>query len=184
MQAIFTGDHPVRADPGRRLRGHLARGVVADADGLDQVRRLRHAGRQRGRGRGDGPVRPGAADRASSGRRSRRALLTAGVIGVALFFADAMITPAISVLSAVEGVEVAAPSLSSIILPLTIGVLALLFAIQRRGTAAVGRLFGPIIVALVRRDRRRRRRRDPSQSRGPARASRLLTPSSSSPTTR
>jgi len=57
-----------------------------------------------------------------------------------------MITPAISVLSAVEGVEVAAPGLSSIILPVTIGVLALLFAIQRRGTAVVGRLFGPVIV--------------------------------------
>jgi KUP system potassium uptake protein len=57
-----------------------------------------------------------------------------------------MITPAISVLSAVEGVEVAAPGLSSIILPVTIGVLAGLFAIQRRGTAVVGRLFGPVIV--------------------------------------
>ena len=75
----------------------------------------------------------------------RIALLTAGVIGVALFFADAMITPAISVLSAVEGVEVAAPRLSAVILPCTIGALALLFAIQRRGTAAVGRLFAPII---------------------------------------
>jgi KUP system potassium uptake protein len=57
-----------------------------------------------------------------------------------------MITPAISVLSAVEGVEVAAPSLSSIILPVTIVVLAVLFAIQQRGTAAVGRIFGPVIV--------------------------------------
>jgi KUP system potassium uptake protein len=77
--------------------------------------------------------------------RIKLALLSAGLIGVALFYADGMITPAISVLSAVEGVKVAAPSLSSIILPVTIGALAGLFAIQRRGTSAVGRLFAPII---------------------------------------
>jgi KUP system potassium uptake protein len=73
-------------------------------------------------------------------------LLSAGLIGVALFYADGMITPAISVLSAVEGVEVAAPHLSSIILPCTIGALACLFAIQRRGTSAVGKLFAPVIA--------------------------------------
>ena len=78
-------------------------------------------------------------------RHVKMALLTAGLVGVALFYADGMITPAISVLSAVEGVEVAAPSLSSIILPCTIGALAGLFLIQRRGTAAVGRLFAPVI---------------------------------------
>jgi KUP system potassium uptake protein len=79
-------------------------------------------------------------------RAVKLGLLSAGLVGVALFYADGMITPAISVLSAVEGVEVAAPSLSSIVLPCTIAVLALLFAIQRRGTAAVGRLFGPVIA--------------------------------------
>jgi KUP system potassium uptake protein len=78
-------------------------------------------------------------------RRVKLALLTAGLIGVALFYADGMITPAISVLSAVEGVEVAAPKLSDIILPCTIAALAALFAIQQRGTTAVGRLFAPII---------------------------------------
>ena len=77
--------------------------------------------------------------------RVKLALLTAGLVGVALFYADGMITPALSVLSAVEGVKVAAPHLSSIILPCTIAVLAGLFAIQRRGTSAVGRLFAPII---------------------------------------
>jgi KUP system potassium uptake protein len=79
-------------------------------------------------------------------RRVKLALLTAGLVGVALFYADGMITPAISVLSAVEGVEVAAPKLSSIILPCTIAALAGLFAIQQRGTSAVGRLFAPIIA--------------------------------------
>jgi KUP system potassium uptake protein len=78
-------------------------------------------------------------------RRLKLALLTAGLVGVALFYADGMITPAISVLSAVEGVEVAAPSLSSIVLPCTIAALGGLFLIQRRGTTAVGRLFAPVI---------------------------------------
>lgn len=77
--------------------------------------------------------------------RVKLGLLSAGVVGVALFYADGMITPAISVLSAVEGVKVAAPKLSSIILPGTIAVLAGLFALQRRGTATVGRLFAPVI---------------------------------------
>src|SRR5205823_2405909 len=77
--------------------------------------------------------------------RVRVALLMAGLVGVALFYADGMITPAISVLSAVEGVKVEAPGASSVILPLTIVVLAGLFAIQSRGTSTVGRLFAPVI---------------------------------------
>jgi KUP system potassium uptake protein len=69
-----------------------------------------------------------------------------GIFGTALFFGDGVITPAISVLSAVEGLQVAAPALSRFILPTTVLVLALLFAIQRRGVAGMGRLFGPITV--------------------------------------
>lgn len=78
-------------------------------------------------------------------RKVKLSMLSAGLVGVALFYADGMLTPAISVLSAVEGIEVAAPSLSSIILPCTIVVVAGLFAIQRHGTETVGRLFAPII---------------------------------------
>ncbi len=78
-------------------------------------------------------------------RRVKLSLLSAGLVGVALFYADGMLTPAISVLSAVEGIEVAAPGLSSIILPCTIAVVAGLFAIQRHGTTTVGRLFAPVI---------------------------------------
>jgi KUP system potassium uptake protein len=70
-----------------------------------------------------------------------------GVFGVALFFGDGVLTPAISVLSAVEGLEVATPALHSWIMPITITVLVLLFATQRFGTSVVGRAFGPIIVA-------------------------------------
>ena len=69
-----------------------------------------------------------------------------GIFGTALFFGDGVITPAISVLSAVEGLQIVAPGLSHFILPTTVLVLALLFAIQRRGVAGMGRLFGPITV--------------------------------------
>jgi KUP system potassium uptake protein len=145
MQAIFTGDHPVRATA---ADGYGVISLVAwSLTLMVSIKFVVFVMRADNEGEGGvmalyALVRRTALDRP----RLKTALLTAGVVGVALFFADAMITPAISVLSAVEGVEVAAPSLSSIILPCTIGALAVLFAIQRHGTAAVGRLFGPIIV--------------------------------------
>ena len=76
----------------------------------------------------------------------RRAILLTGVFGATLFYGDAIITPAISVLSAVEGLEVATPALKAYVLPITIGVLIGLFLLQRHGTGTVGRLFGPVIV--------------------------------------
>ena len=78
--------------------------------------------------------------------RASYAIGLLGVFGVALFFGDGVLTPAISVLSAVEGLEVAAPDLGSWVLPLTIVVLVVLFASQRFGTDKVGRAFGPVIV--------------------------------------
>lgn len=76
----------------------------------------------------------------------RGALVALGVFGAALLYGDGMITPAISVLSAVEGLEVATPFFKPYIVPITIGVLVLLFAIQRRGTAGVGLIFGPVAL--------------------------------------
>jgi KUP system potassium uptake protein len=73
-------------------------------------------------------------------------LVTLGIFGASLFFGDGMITPAISVLSAVEGLKVAAPALAHLVLPISLAILFGLFAIQRYGTGAVGWLFGPIIV--------------------------------------
>jgi KUP system potassium uptake protein len=69
-----------------------------------------------------------------------------GILGAALFFGDGILTPAISVLSAVEGVTVAAPQLEHAVVPVTVLILAVLFAVQRKGTERVGRVFGPIIV--------------------------------------
>lgn len=76
----------------------------------------------------------------------RRRLLFLGIFGTAIFFGDGVITPAISVLSAVEGLEVAAPGLHSYIVPVTLVVLTALFLVQRHGTASVGKLFGPVTV--------------------------------------
>ncbi len=69
-----------------------------------------------------------------------------GIFGTALFFGDSVITPAISVLSAVEGLKVAAPKLGEYVVPVTLVVLALLFAFQRHGTDKVGKIFGPVMV--------------------------------------
>jgi KUP system potassium uptake protein len=76
---------------------------------------------------------------------AQRAVLL-GVLGTALFYCDALITPAISVLSAVEGLELLDPGFKGAILPVAIGIIVGLFAVQRRGTASVGRLFGPIMA--------------------------------------
>jgi KUP system potassium uptake protein len=76
----------------------------------------------------------------------RRRLLLLGIFGTAIFFGDGVITPAISVLSAVEGLEVAAPALHSYVVPVTLVVLTVLFLVQRHGTASVGRFFGPVMV--------------------------------------
>jgi KUP system potassium uptake protein len=76
--------------------------------------------------------------------RIRTVLLVLGVVGAALLYADGAITPAISVLSAVEGVGVATPALQPVVVPVTVAILLGLFAIQHRGTSVVGALFAPI----------------------------------------
>ena len=78
--------------------------------------------------------------------RSSRWIMWAGLIGAALFYGDGVITPAISVLSAVEGLKVATPALESYVVPLTLLLLIALFIVQRRGTGLVGGYFGPIMI--------------------------------------
>ena len=78
--------------------------------------------------------------------RRRFWVLAAGLVGAALFYGDGIITPAISVLSAVEGLNVATPLFQPYVVPISLGLLIALFAIQRRGTAAVGGLFGPLML--------------------------------------
>src|SRR5499427_5299409 len=75
-----------------------------------------------------------------------KVVVAMALAGTAFFFCDALITPAISVLSAVEGLELLSPDFKQLVVPMTLIVLAVLFAVQRHGTARVGSLFGPVMV--------------------------------------
>jgi KUP system potassium uptake protein len=79
--------------------------------------------------------------------RRRWWLVGFGIFGAAMFYGDGMITPAISVLGAVEGLEIIAPHLDPFVVPAALVIIVLLFAIQKRGTASVGSLFGPVMAA-------------------------------------
>ncbi|MFV1961714.1 MAG: potassium transporter Kup [Acidimicrobiia bacterium] len=83
-------------------------------------------------------------NQASQGRRW--ALIVVGLVGTALLYGDGMITPAISVLSAVEGIHIATPALVQYVVPISVTILIGLFLIQRHGTGAVGRVFGPVMI--------------------------------------
>lgn len=102
----------------------------ADNDGEGGILALAHLTRQ--------TLKPG-------GRRFRL-VMTLGVLGACLFYGDSVITPAISVLSAVEGMTVKAPNLSNWVLPIGLVIIVVLFAVQRLGTNAVGRAFGPVMI--------------------------------------
>lgn len=78
--------------------------------------------------------------------RKQFAMMMIGIVGACLFFADGMITPAISVLSAVEGLEVAAPALHAYIIPVTLVIIFFLFWMQSKGTAVIGAFFGPVMI--------------------------------------
>ncbi len=86
------------------------------------------------------------AQRVSVGRGTKTAIMLTGIAGACLFFGDGIITPAISVLSAVEGLEVSAPGLQYYVLPIAVVIIIGLFAMQYHGTGGVGRIFGPIMV--------------------------------------
>ena len=85
------------------------------------------------------------ADRIADGAKLPIIVLL-GILGSALLYGDGVITPAISVLSAMEGLKLVAPALEKFIVPVTLAILIGLFVVQRRGTASIGRLFGPIMV--------------------------------------
>src|SRR5262249_47720039 len=78
--------------------------------------------------------------------RGASAIAILGLIGCALFYGDGVITPAVTVLGAIEGISIATPAFDHAILPLSIFALVLLFRLQKRGTGAIGRLFGPMML--------------------------------------
>jgi KUP system potassium uptake protein len=137
------------------LHGDAARATVPGVYGIVSlifwalmiVVSVKYAGivmRAHNRGDGGGMALAALIQRRRVGRTT--VLVALGIFGAGLFFGDGMITPAISVTSAVEGLNVAAPGLSHLVVPISLGILAGLFAVQRRGTGAVGWLFGPVIL--------------------------------------
>ncbi len=80
-------------------------------------------------------------------KKKRRAIIAFGLFGAALIYGDGAITPAISVLSALEGLSILTPTLAPYVVPLTVAILVLLFLVQPRGTAAIGKMFGPVMLA-------------------------------------
>jgi KUP system potassium uptake protein len=82
----------------------------------------------------------------TTGSRWHYPVMLLGMIGAGLFYGDGVITPAISVLSAIEGLEVATPALKPYVLPLTVTVLVALYSLQSKGTAGIGKFFGPIVL--------------------------------------
>ena len=82
----------------------------------------------------------------SVAQRSSSLILVLGVVGASFFYGDAVITPAISVLSAVEGLKLVAPQMEAVVLPITVAILVALFAVQSRGTEKVARFFGPLTL--------------------------------------
>ncbi|MET9231670.1 potassium transporter Kup [Lentzea sp. NPDC003310] len=84
--------------------------------------------------------------KAKQGRKAAATLAGLGIFGAALFFGDSMITPAISVLSAVEGLKVVEPELERFVVPVTALIIVGLFLVQRRGSGVVGRFFGPVMI--------------------------------------
>jgi KUP system potassium uptake protein len=100
--------------------------------------------RAHNRGDGGGMALAALIQRRGIGRTAL--LVTLGIFGAGLFFGDGMITPAISVTSAVEGLKVVDPGLAHLVVPISLAILISLFAVQRKGTGAVGWLFGPLIL--------------------------------------
>ncbi len=143
LRESFTGPHGLRLTPDNVL-GILS--VVFWA--IMIVVTLKYVTlimRADNRGEGGIMALTALASRGLENSRMRWWVVGLGIFGAAMFYGDGMITPAISVLSAVEGLEITAPILTSYVVPLTLVILIGLFSIQRHGTARVGRLFGPVM---------------------------------------
>jgi KUP system potassium uptake protein len=143
VQLIFTGDHPMVPDP-TRVYGAVslifwALAVIVTLKYVLLILRVDN--------HGEGGIMALVAliEQVVKSRR-KVALVIVGILGASLFYGDGMLTPAISVVSAVSGLKVASPALAAQIVPFSLVILITLFALQRFGTGAVGGLFGPIMV--------------------------------------
>lgn len=144
LKETFAGPHPLPLDRGNVL-GVLSL-VFWAITVIVSIKYVLVIMRADNRGEGGSLALMALVAHAAEGRRGLSLLVGAlGIFAAALFYGDSMITPAVSVLSAVEGLGVVAPTLEHAVLPITLVVLVGLFLIQRQGTGTVGRLFGPVM---------------------------------------
>ena len=144
MKEVFVGHHPLGVD-----RLHIFGALSLMFWSLMLIVTIKYVAiilRADNKGEGGSLSLLALIQRSIGGRKWGSGLVLLGVAATALFFGDAMITPAVSVLSAVEGLETVSSGLSAYVIPLAIVILIGLFAIQSRGTDTVGKLFGPIML--------------------------------------
>ena len=144
MRETFIGPHPLELD-----RLHIL-GVLSlifwTITIIVSVKYVALMMRADNRGEGGSLAMLAILERVMAGRRGASIVVTLGIMAAALFYGDCMITPAISVLSAVEGLNVAAPQLKIFVIPITVAIIAGLFLLQRHGANAIGWLFGPVML--------------------------------------
>src|SRR4051812_13948870 len=147
MKESFLGPHPLSVD-----RLHIF-GVLSlvfwSLMLIVTVKYVAVAMRADNKGEGGSFALLSLISRSLGHRKWAPALVLLGVLATCLFYGDAMITPAISVLSAVEGLTVVQAGLQPLVLPIAVGILIALFMVQSRGTARVGSLFGPVILVYL-----------------------------------
>ncbi len=144
MKEIFVGHHPLAVDP-LHIYGVLSL-IFWSLIVIVTVKYVLLILRADNKGEGGSLALLALIQRRTGGGRWTAGLVMLGVLATALFFGDCMITPAISVLSAIEGLSVVEPSFTPFVLPISVGILIGLFILQSRGTALIGRFFGPIML--------------------------------------
>ena len=144
LKEIFNGHHPIEVSPANIL-GILSL-IFWSIMVLVTLKYVAIIMRADNRGEGGSLALLSLVTERAANPRVSWAVTLLGIFAAALFFGDSMITPAISVLSAVEGLEIIAPTLKPYVIPLTVAILTVLFFIQKRGTGAVGLFFGPVMV--------------------------------------
>jgi len=145
MKEVFAGIHPIPLSPAN-IFGILSL-IVWSLIVIVSIKYVVFIMRADNRGEGGIMALIALALHDAKGNANRqRFIMLAGLVGAGMFYGDGMVTPAISVLSALEGLDVATPAFRPFIIPATLAVLFVLFYYQRRGTASVGALFGPVML--------------------------------------
>ena len=145
MKEVFAGIHPIPLTP-ENVLGILSL-ILWSLIIVVSIKYVVFIMRADNRGEGGIMAMIALALQGAKGQpKYQRAIMMAGLLGAGMFYGDGMVTPAISVLSALEGLDVATPAFRPFVIPLTLTVLIVLFFVQRKGTGSVGAFFGPVML--------------------------------------